>query len=229
MIEEKTRDSNECSTLFHLTELPTIGRQYTWTNGHVFSKIDKALVNAEWVNSMVPRQVLVMEPSFSDHSPLSITLHQQRDKFKRPFRFYNCLTQHSCFQEKVRQGWTRHNEGMRGIWNNLKEVRREMQQLNHQEFSGTTQKVQKLREKLEEKQKQLATIPVAQQDLEEEKEIKKELNKWSKIEEAIYKQKSRIQWLKLGDDNTRYFFAAMKSRKAQNQITMLKKKRMGLY
>ncbi|KAH0746203.1 hypothetical protein KY285_007860 [Solanum tuberosum] len=41
------------------------------------------------------------------------------------------------------------------------------------------------------------------------------------IEENIYKQKSRVQWLKLGDDNNAYFFASMKGRKAQNQITML--------
>lgn len=64
------------------------------------------------------------------------------------------------------------------------------------------------------------TIPVNQQVLEAEKEVRKELNKQSQIEETIYKQKSRVQWLKLGDANTRYFFASMKSRKAQNQITM---------
>lgn len=41
------------------------------------------------------------------------------------------------------------------------------------------------------------------------------------IEESIYKQKSKVQWLKLGDSNTKFFFTQMKKRKAQNQITML--------
>ncbi|KAK4706499.1 hypothetical protein R3W88_033948 [Solanum pinnatisectum] len=54
-------------------------------------------------------------------------------------------------------------------------------------------------------------------------ELRTQLNKWSTIEEAIYKQKSRVQWLKLGDSNTSYFYARMKSRKSQNQITMLTK------
>lgn len=60
-----------------------------------------------------------------------------------------------------------------------------------------------------------------QHEIEVEKEIRKELTKWSQVEEAIYKQKSRVQWLKLDDANTRYFFAVMKSKKAQNQINML--------
>ncbi|KAH0644839.1 hypothetical protein KY284_032723 [Solanum tuberosum] len=45
----ETRDFQECINDCHLTELPTIGRKFTWTNGHVFSRIHRALVNAEWV------------------------------------------------------------------------------------------------------------------------------------------------------------------------------------
>lgn len=43
------------------------------------------------------------------------------------------------------------------------------------------------------------------------------------IKEAIYKQKSRIQRLQLGDSNNKFFFAHMKGRKAQKHITMLTK------
>lgn len=79
-------------------------------------------------------QVLVMEPLFSDCLPLCITLQQQENNVKRPFRFYNCLAQHESFHDKIVQRWTRQNEGMRGVWNNLKGVRRDMQMLNYQEF-----------------------------------------------------------------------------------------------
>lgn len=34
-------------------------------------------------------------------------------------------------------------------------------------------------------------------------------------------QKSRVQWLKLGDSNSAYFYANMKGRRAQNYITQL--------
>lgn len=31
----------------HMTEMKTVGREYTWTNGQTCSRIDRALVNAE--------------------------------------------------------------------------------------------------------------------------------------------------------------------------------------
>lgn len=54
--------------------------------------------------------------------------------------------------------------------------------------------------------------------IQEEKELKEQPEKWSMIEESIYRQKSRIQWLTLGDSNSAYFFANMKNRRAQNHI-----------
>lgn len=67
----------------------------------------------------------------------------------------------------------------------------------------------------------MRTLPVPQNVIEVEREVRKKLTKWSQIEEVIYKQKSRVYWLKLGDENTKYFFTSMKNRKAHNQITVL--------
>ncbi|KAG5567933.1 hypothetical protein H5410_065051 [Solanum commersonii] len=60
------KDFKDCMINSNLSELHTVGRQYIWTNGHVFSRIDRALVNDEWVLRMPPVQVMVMEPLFSD-------------------------------------------------------------------------------------------------------------------------------------------------------------------
>ncbi|XP_019251097.1 PREDICTED: uncharacterized protein LOC109230013 [Nicotiana attenuata] len=57
--------------------------------------------------------------------------------------------------------------------------------------------------------------------IDKEKQLEQELEKWVKIEESVYKQKSRVQWLKLGDSNSRYFFAQMKQRNSTNGIQML--------
>ncbi|KAG5599650.1 hypothetical protein H5410_031020 [Solanum commersonii] len=69
--------------------------------------IDRALVNDEWVIRMPLLQVMVMEPLFSDHSPLSIEVESQRDIRKKPFRFYNCLTQHPDFKTIIQSSWQR--------------------------------------------------------------------------------------------------------------------------
>lgn len=41
------------------------------------------------------------------------------------------------------------------------------------------------------------------------------------VEESVIKQKSRIQWLKLGDSNTAYYHACMKNKQARNSINKL--------
>ncbi|XP_021743104.1 uncharacterized protein LOC110709200 [Chenopodium quinoa] len=38
------------------------------------------------------------------------------------------------------------------------------------------------------------------------------------IQESIYKQKSMVDWIKLGDSNSHYFFSVMKHRQGRNRI-----------
>ncbi|XP_056692031.1 uncharacterized protein [Spinacia oleracea] len=53
------------------------------------------------------------------------------------------------------------------------------------------------------------------------KELRSKLKKFLLIQESAFKQKSRIQWLKLGDSNSKFFFSAMKERNSRNSIDEL--------
>ncbi|XP_010691902.1 uncharacterized protein LOC104905150 [Beta vulgaris subsp. vulgaris] len=55
----------------------------------------------------------------------------------------------------------------------------------------------------------------------QEQECIQMLKKFLDVKESAYKQKSRIQWLQLGDGNNHYFFQAMKERYARNNIDIL--------
>lgn len=55
----------------------------------------------------------------------------------------------------------------------------------------------------------------------QEKDLQAQVEKWNMIKESVMQQKSRIQWLRLGDANTAYFYAHMKNRMVQNTITSL--------
>ncbi|KAG5607161.1 hypothetical protein H5410_028653 [Solanum commersonii] len=98
--EELGANSNN----FHFDEgSHSEGRNFTWTNGHVFSRIDRAIVNATWMNKIPNYQVMAMDLSFSDHSPLGLLKEEQRYNKRRPFRFYNCIGQHSEFKMRVQK------------------------------------------------------------------------------------------------------------------------------
>lgn len=60
-----------------LAEMKSVGRYYTWTNNHVYSKIDRALVNHVWLSLWPHLEVAVRDPYFSDHALLCITLTEQ--------------------------------------------------------------------------------------------------------------------------------------------------------
>lgn len=68
-----------------MIELPTIGRSYTWMDTHVYSRIDRAIMNS----------------LFSDHSPLGIEVEGTFYKKKRIFKFYNCMAEHPEFGRLV--------------------------------------------------------------------------------------------------------------------------------
>lgn len=55
-----------------MIELRAVGRKFTWSNGKIYSRIDRALVNAEWLLAITQTEVVVMNPGCSDHTPLSI-------------------------------------------------------------------------------------------------------------------------------------------------------------
>lgn len=63
----EAKDFKECLNQCNLTELQTVDRDFTWTNGHVYTRIDRALVNDEWIIKMPQLQVRVMDPMFSEH------------------------------------------------------------------------------------------------------------------------------------------------------------------
>ncbi|XP_075074400.1 uncharacterized protein LOC142162002 [Nicotiana tabacum] len=107
------------------------------------------------------------------------------------FRFLNCLANHPKFADIVKSGWS-------------------SQRLNSEEFIGVWNKIQNIRDKLNKLQAQMRDISHSTGKYEGDKELKKQLEKWSIIEESIYRQKSRVKWLKLGDSNTAYFYANMK-------------------
>ncbi|XP_019225690.1 PREDICTED: uncharacterized protein LOC109207257 [Nicotiana attenuata] len=72
------------------------------------------------------------------------------------------------------------------------------------EFKKVKGKITTIRKELNDIQGRMKIANPTSNLFEEEKELLLQLEKWDKIEESIYKQKSRVQCLKLGDTNSAY-------------------------
>ncbi|KAF3657344.1 hypothetical protein FXO37_14991 [Capsicum annuum] len=85
----------------NMTLLRTNGRKYSWTNGRTYTMIDWAFMNVNWMLVMPTSEVILLDPRYSDHSLLSLTLAQEDTVKAKTFKFRNHLSQHEKFQEII--------------------------------------------------------------------------------------------------------------------------------
>ncbi|XP_070027760.1 uncharacterized protein LOC142170514 [Nicotiana tabacum] len=146
--EGKVKDFNNFVDDAILTEMRINGREFTWTNGHTYSRIDRALVNDKWTLTMPQLEVWVMDPGCSDHSPLNITFIDKEESGPKPFKFLNHLADHKDFLEIVNKawigGWT--GDKMKDVWEKLKRVKIAMKKLNAEEYNAVGGRIAKCRE-----------------------------------------------------------------------------------
>nr|XP_016436446.1 PREDICTED: uncharacterized protein LOC107762590 [Nicotiana tabacum] len=223
VLESETTYFNDFIVDSGMCELRTIGRDFTWTNSHIFGRIDRALVNTEWMTSLPQVDVEIMVTKFSDYSPLCINVTETLSSRPRPFKFLNHLAEHRYSLTNVERGWRQTVAAtyMKRVWLKLKKVKEEMKALNSEEFSKVKGRILDARTKLAELQEHMRDHTHDVSLFETERNLKKEIEKWSMVEESIYRQKFRIQWLQIGESNTTFFFANMKNRTAHNHINKL--------
>ncbi|KAM3283804.1 hypothetical protein P3S67_022602 [Capsicum chacoense] len=95
----------------NMSVLRAMGREFSWTNGHTYTMIDWALVNVSWMFDMPTSEVILLDPGYSDHSPLSLSFPKDDTSKAKPFKFINHLAQHENFQEIVMRAWNQRHRG----------------------------------------------------------------------------------------------------------------------
>jgi hypothetical protein len=106
-----------------------------------------------------------------------------------------------------------------GVCSRLKEVSGAMQRWSFEVFGSVKAEIKALRCKLEDARVQA----LASGSDSRVREIEKELHLIYEREEIMYKQRSRQEWLKAGDRNTRYFQNRASHRKRKNTVLGLRR------
>ncbi|KAH0658214.1 hypothetical protein KY289_026962 [Solanum tuberosum] len=150
-------------------------------------------------------EINVMQPGTSDHSPSCLELDSNMRGSHKAFKIFNCIAAHPDFLPKVKEAWSGgYIRDLKEVWFKLKKVKANLKQLNNTEFIGVGNTVKDIRGKLQHIQEIMRDPSAVAQYRQHEKELQIQLEKWSMIEESAMQQKSRIQWLRLGDANTAY-------------------------
>ncbi|XP_056685776.1 uncharacterized protein [Spinacia oleracea] len=226
--DTETRDFDSCIDATGLIELKSCGNFFSWNNKgqgdlRIHSRIDWAFGCGNWHTSYPEVCVDYLNPGLSDHSPLLLDCKVVRQRGSRPFKFFNYMAEHPKFHQIVQEGWGSVVNGtpMFQVWHKLKVIKQGLKTLHRKEFARLEERIDGIRRELDDTQSQLAASP-SDIDLQlTEKECTGKLKKFLSIHEGALKQKSRIQWLKTGDSNTKFFFTAVKERYARNSIDVI--------
>lgn len=175
----------------------------------------------EWLSLFPSAKLFHLTSSASDHSPLSLHFERRPPKRKvgRVFRFESMWLKDSRCVEVVNEAW---DEGKSmgtefTLKNCLDWCRVKLDAWNKLEFGHVSQMIAELQKKLEWLEKQPFT-PKFSTSL---KTTQIELNCWLEKEDEMWRQRSQINWLQVGDRNTRFFHEKASARFKKNLIVGL--------
>lgn len=218
---------NKCLCDILQDDMPAKGFWFTWTNkrggaGDNKSRIDRVITNTEWLASFSQCEANFLAPSVSDHCPMmvSVVLGTQ---MKRSFKFFNFWMQHPGFRDTLIESW---NEVVLGkpmfiLSSKLKRLKGVLKKLNLHYYSNISMKVSAAKEELDRIQSQYFQAPFDLVLCNTEKEVLAKYVELRLAEESFFKQKARVKWLALGDQNTRFFHQKLCSHRVRNTILSL--------
>lgn len=133
----------------------------------------------------------------------------------------NILADDPAFETTIQEAWSLEVEGcaMFRVWRKLnacKKALKALRQLSKSKYSNVDKKVIEAREMLATIQQSYDGNGSTDNALEEKKCLEN-MEKRSSLQENIYKQKSRDQWVQIGDGIDNYFIALMKANVANKK------------
>lgn len=72
--ETEVAPFRSCLESCALADMRNRGCKFTWSNGTIMSKIDRALVNDSWIQLFPDVETVFRAPQLSDHSPMTVQL-----------------------------------------------------------------------------------------------------------------------------------------------------------
>ncbi|XP_075095411.1 uncharacterized protein LOC142173689 [Nicotiana tabacum] len=195
------------------------GSEYTWSNKKtrddlILERLYRCFINDDWLNIFPDAHVSHLPKTYSDHNPLLLHLHGNNiTSISKPFRFETMWYSHldlvniindswnstldllqatSLFQYNI-TWWNKHVFG--NIFTKTKTILARLTGLPNSAKYATRLFLQNL-----------------------EISLIKDFNDILRLEEELWKLKSRINWITDGDANTKFFYISTINRRRRNRI-----------
>ncbi|KAL0561777.1 hypothetical protein IC582_002218 [Cucumis melo] len=210
-----------------LVEPSVQGNWFTWTSkvqgSGMLRRLDRVLVNDEWLSAWPTMRINVLPWGISDHSPTLFYPSFQVNSRVVSFRFFNHWVEEPSFIEVVARMWSRH-EGVSplvSLMRNLHHLKPILRRQFGRHIKSLSEEVRIAKEAMDIAQREVERNPLSDV-LSRQASLATETF-WTavRLEEASLRQKSKVRWLNLGDQNTAFFHRSVRSRLSRNSLLSL--------
>ncbi|XP_022032621.1 uncharacterized protein LOC110933723 [Helianthus annuus] len=185
-------------------------------------KIDRVMANVYFTDEFSSACAVFQPYRISDHTPCILKIPGTRLSKPKPFKFFNFIVYKKDFGDIVKAEWSKHINGvpMFRMVKKLKAVKHPIRSLLFKQ-GNLHKKVKSLREELDEVQKKIDSNPADLLLRESESAILASYQE-ALLDEERLKQKSKVDWLKVGDVNSAYFHNSVKCRNHRSRVDIIK-------
>eukprot|EP00253_Pinus_taeda_P004728 PITA_04728 len=214
-----------------LVDTDTSNGLFTWNNkrggeSHVASTLDKFIISEDLM--LIDKEMIVRVLPFggSDHWPVQLEVQGIGTPRNRPFRFENIWLTHPDFIINIENWWSEdlQIQGTRMflLHKRLKHIKLRLKEWNKTEFGNIFVETKSIEDKMQELNQGLITNGFDKLGSDQATKHHQDWENLCKQEEIFWRQKSRVQWLKEGEKNTRFFHGSTMANRAHNRISSIK-------
>ncbi|KAJ6925335.1 hypothetical protein NC651_009873 [Populus alba x Populus x berolinensis] len=222
-------DFGTCIQGSELTQIPYSGLKFTWHNGQlggnaIMRKLDWIFGNHSFLLKWPSAHYKALPRDHSDHSALILECqpHSQRPPASS-FKFLNFWADREDFMDIVSAAWQTSSAGnpIYSFTTKLKTLKLALRDLHRHNSNNISKRVADAKAAWTSAQVLLDSSPATSDLIALERDKAKIYAQLCREEEAFYRQRSRVQWLHLGDRNTKFFHRSLVHRQSRNRIHAL--------
>ncbi|XP_074318488.1 uncharacterized protein LOC141655301 [Silene latifolia] len=164
--DQEIDDFQNCVNFCGLTDAPPMGSFFTWNNkqeieSRRYSRLDRALINAEWSQSMPDVYAHFLPEGIFDHTPCLIKSKSQGMRSRKPFKYFNMWGKAPQYPTHLAEWWEYQTQGtkMYKLVSKLKNLKHHFRRYNREFFSDIENSAGIALKNLEYIQMQIASNP----------------------------------------------------------------------